>query len=129
MADDEHITLTRSGDRPVRFRAGDWPIVADARGDNYDGANDARKAQEWADGHYALFRLSVRRHVTDGRYIVYGHRMSITEEWRGADILAADWDIAAAVRQFGAAMGAPDRVIQAALDDLPPLDLSADSDR
>jgi hypothetical protein len=125
MADNEHITLTRSGARPVRFLDRDWPIVADARGDNYGEGlpNDARKAQEWANGHYSVFRLCVRRHRADGRWLVYGVRQSMSDEWRGADVLAADWDVADAVKRFGAAMSAPDRVVQAALDELPPLDL------
>jgi hypothetical protein len=132
MADNnEWVTLTRTGFRPVRFRDRDWALVADARGDNYgDGLpDDAKKAQEWAAGHYSVFRILVRRHRDDGRWLVYGFRLSVSDEWRGADVLAADWDIADAVTRFGAAMGAPARVVQAALDELPPLDLSADSDR
>jgi hypothetical protein len=125
--EDNRITLYPTGARPVRFNPDKWPLLVEARGDNYQGgADDARKAQEWAAGHFARFHLAIRYHKQDGRVLVYGARETVLDEWRGAHVLPSSVGIEDTIRGFGAETKAPQHVINACLAALPPLDLDGD---
>ena len=70
-------TITLTGRRPVTIDETDWPIIARASGDDYDGNDPARHQQASDQGELDEYSLRVRQHA-DGRAIVYG---TYTEGW------------------------------------------------
>jgi hypothetical protein len=124
-------TITLTGRAPVSIIEYLWPVIASAFDHSYRGpwTPDAYRRAEEA-GEIDEYYLHVRRHVADGRTIVYGRLRagyaSDQRDRRGGEILAAGADIAAviaAIRRVAQACGIPARVAEECIEDLPPEDL------
>lgn len=91
------ITLTV----PVQIVEDEWPIIARASGDSYDGGD--------------VYHLFVRRHP-DGRTIVYGVLRAApwtgSVDRRGGRLLDPGANMVQAIRQVGEDCELPDRVIR-----------------
>ena len=90
-------TITLTGRPPVTISEDTWPLVADARGHDYDGEYDFRSNRD------SFWFVGVRKHQ-DGRAIVYA-TYSYSSNWqnerdvsakRGV-LLDADQDVCEAI--------------------------------
>ena len=142
-------TITLTGRGPVKINTDDWPILAQASGDSYEGHDYGRHQQALNQGECDTYHLTVRQH-TDGRTLVYGvfdtasawthnetHRggLLITPPeidfaikggwiWNGRiddqPVTLTMWPgIAVAIRMVGEECGLPDAIIRACIADLP----------
>lgn len=122
-------TITLTGRRPVTIDEAEWPIIARASDDDYDGQDPALHQQASDQGQLDEYSLRVRQHA-DGRAIVYG---TYTEGWHSdhdglthaGRLLPADeaggsnFAIADAIRDVGAVLGVPDQLVADCIADLP----------
>jgi len=116
-------TITLTDRRPVKIIEDEWPVLARATGDSYQGDDYARRQQAQAIGELDDYYLYVRQHA-EGRTIVYGildaaNAWTCSESRRGGQLLDAGADIAAAIREVGEDCGLPDSVIRECIADLP----------
>lgn len=77
----EFLTITLTGREPVKIRLADWPIIAEASADNYDGQYDFQANRT------SKHTIKVRQH-SDGRAIVYGF-MDYSSKFQGESGFAA----------------------------------------
>ena len=124
-------TITLTNRAPVRIYEDEWPIIAAAKGDSYDGSPE-RHAQALNDGACDTYALRVRRHA-DGRAIVYGIIEAgidtDAEDWKGGEIVEHHADICGtpldliivAILRVGDLM--PDRITRECIADLPAEDI------
>ena len=118
-------TITLSDRPPVRISDNDWPVIASATGDSYEGGDCALRYQALMRDECDRYALRVRRHA-DGRAIVYAIVDSAApgwHDWRGGKLVDAGANLAAVIRRVGQAGGIPDDVIRGAIADLPAEDL------
>lgn len=120
-------TITLTGRRPVIIDQDEWPVIARAVDDNWNGGADWALHQQASDqGHLDEYSIRVRQHE-DGRAIVYG---TYTEGWHSDhDGLthagyvvtpgSVPLTIEAAIQQVGTDLGAPAQLVADAIADLP----------
>jgi hypothetical protein len=122
-------TITLTGRRPVTIDEAEWPLIARASGDDYDGNDPARHQQASDQGELDEYALRVRQHA-DGRAIVYG---TYTEGWNTAheglthagEIVATPLNdysagrIEDALERVGKTLGVPDQLVADCIADLP----------
>ena len=122
-------TITLTGRRPVTIDEAEWPLIARAAGDDYDGNDPALHQQASDQGQIDEYSLRVRQHE-DGRAIVYG---TYTEGWNSdhdglthAGQLVSAENIAAyppatedAITSVGETLGVPKQLIADCIADLP----------
>jgi len=122
-------TITLTGRRPVTIDEAEWPLIARASDDDYDGNDPALHQQASDQGQLDEYSLRVRQHA-DGRTIAYG---TYTEGWNSRHdgpthagrLLPADeagssnFAIADAIRDVGTVLGVPERLIADCIADLP----------
>jgi hypothetical protein len=99
--DNPYLTITLTDRAPVKIKKDEWPLLAEATKENYDGEyeSQANWKSKWA--------LRVRTHQ-DGRAIVYGV-YSYSSNWmnardfavRGGELLTTSTDLPAAIRRIG----------------------------
>jgi hypothetical protein len=120
-------TITLTGRRPVQIQEEEWPVVARAEGDSYNGDDYARHQQAQAGGEVDTYRLIARQHA-DGRALVYGVLSAAIGAWgqpaggedhRGGVLLPVGSDLAAALRAVGDECGLPDRIVRECIASLP----------
>lgn len=133
------ITLT---DRPpVRIREDEWPEIASATGDSWDGPFDpARHNQALMRGELDRYSLRVRQHNDGRRMLVYGvvtpgiAPRGQGHDRRGGRLLkrhdvrppyteAGAAALVQAIRRVGAELEIPDRIIRGCIADMPPEEL------
>ena len=68
---DQKVTIHLTGRRPVRVDPREWPVIAEATGDSYEGRDQARHVQMEQQGQLDSYAITVRQHE-DSRTIVYG---------------------------------------------------------
>ena len=120
MAD--KITIQLSNRRPISIDPDVWPVIASARGNDYDGPPEKRYQADDQD-EVTYWRLTVREHG-DGRAIVYGEvRNGEDGDWAGGVFLDISGDnhadIEGTIRQVGEWGHVPERLIRACLAALP----------
>ena len=119
-------TITLTGRRPVTIDEAEWPLVARASGDDYDGNDPAKHQQASDQGELDEYSLRVRQHE-DGRAIVYG---TYTEGWHsGHEGLthagyivqpgSVPLTVEAAIQQAGTDLGVPAQLVADCIADLP----------
>jgi len=120
-------TITLTSRAPVTIRESDWPVIARAAGDSFDGADLARHRQAVMQGDVDIYSLHVRQHA-DGRTLVYGVLDAAIPAWgapaggethRGGVLLPAGANIAQAIRQVGEECKLPDSIIRECVANLP----------
>jgi hypothetical protein len=118
-------TITLTDRRPVKIVEDEWPVIAEAEDDSYQG-DPGRYGQAAGQGEIDTYKLKVRQHA-DGRAIVYGivdaaiapwGQPAGGEDWRGGELVPPGADLAAAIRRV-ADDHLPDSVIRACIADLP----------
>lgn len=120
----EQLTIVLTGRRPVRISKADWPVVAQAAGDNWTGGDDeARHRQASMCNELTEYAVRVRQHA-DGRVLVYAtneHPTSHAECYRGGVLLKkpTDADVIAAILRIGAACHIPDSVVRRCIAGMP----------
>jgi hypothetical protein len=119
-------TITLTGRRPVTIDEAEWPLIARASGDDYDGNDPARHQQASDQGELDEYSLRVRQHA-DGRAVVYG---TYTEGWNtehdglthAGYVVIPDGDppsIEQAVGRVGKDLGVPEQLVADCIADLP----------
>jgi hypothetical protein len=119
-------TITLTGRRPVTIDEAEWPLIARASGDDYDGNDPAKHQQASDQGELDEYALRVRQHE-DGRAIVYG---TYTEGWnsRHDGLTHAGYVIAPgtipltvedAIQQAGMDLGVPAQIVADCIADMP----------
>lgn len=119
-------TITLTGRRPVTIDETEWPVIARASGDDYNGNDPARRQQASDQGELDEYSLRVRQHG-DGRAIIYG---TYEEGWHSEhDGLthagyivqpgSVPLTVEAAIQQAGTDLGAPVQLIADCIADLP----------
>lgn len=132
MPDDELITITLTDRAPVRIKGAQWPVIATASGDSFEGNDYARHQQALNQNECDTYLLEVRQHE-DGRTLVYGEFKAATA-WtrnhsrRGGELLPHESDLVSAIRRVGEDCILPDRITRDCIADLPPVDLDATVD-
>ena len=116
-------TITLTDRPPVKIREDEWPIIA--RGDERPGS--VVNGTPVPDYETDRYTIRVRQHA-DGRSLIYGVIDAATvwtgtEDWRGGELLAADADIARAIRRVGESGHIIDSVIRECIADLPAVEL------
>ena len=116
-------TITLTGRRPVTINEDDWPVIAKAEGDDYQGNDYARHNQASTQGELDEYSLRVRQHA-DGRAIVYG---TYTEGWHSSHeglthaglLLTPDETIEYAIESVGVTLNVPKQLVADCIADLP----------
>ena len=121
-------TITLTGRRPVTIDEAEWPLIARASGDDYDGNDPAQLQQASDQGELDEYALRVRQHE-DGRAIVYG---TYTEGWHSehdglthagkvlsAEEVSSGAAIEATIASVGVTLGVPEQLIADCNADLP----------
>lgn len=113
----QKIVLTEAV--PVTIETDNWPVVA--RGSDYEGGQcEAQANRTW--------EIVVRKHE-DGRHLVHGSyatRFMGEHNLSGGELVAADadFDVPEAIRRVAISLGAPDRVYQQCLAEMPAQELT-----
>lgn len=133
---DKKRTITLTGRPPVSIVEADWPVIAYAKGDSWEGNDYARYQQADMQGELDKYYLTARQH-SDGRTLVYGVLITRTftispqPDYRGGILMdapsrledagqrQAGREVAEALRSVGRECGLPDSVIREAIADLP----------
>ena len=122
-------TITLTGRRPISIDESEWPIIARASGDDYNGNDPALHQQASDQGQLDEYSLRVRQHA-DGRAIVYG---TYTEGWNtdhdglthAGEIVTnpvgdlSEGRIENALERVGQTLGVPDQLVADCIADLP----------
>lgn len=122
-------TITLTGRRPVTIDEAEWPVIARASDDDYQGNDPALHQQASDQGELDEYTLRVRQHA-DGRAIVYG---TYTEGWHtgheglthaGEIVTNPPGDYSArriedAVERVGETLGIPAQLVADCIADLP----------
>lgn len=123
---EKKVITVRLNDGPVRVSTFDWPLIVRAVGDNWGGNDSARYAQADAQGELDNYYVHVRCHQ-DGRCLVYAW---VVGGYRGEDTYAGELRVAlergtlaAAIRRVCTRARVPHRIADAAIADLPPVQL------
>lgn len=114
-------TIRLTGRRPVRIRLADWPQIARAEGDDFEGNDPGRWSQAIAQGECARWSVNVLQHA-DGRALVFvftadGWRGSVAHD--GGELLAPGADLAEAVARIGRECGVPEETVRECIAHLP----------
>ena len=124
MTNQKKRTITLTNRAPVSIVEADWPVLAYALNDSYEGGGSWD--QDNAQGELDKYYLTARQH-SDGRTLVYGVFIARTfshspqpDHRAGVLLDAPDGHaVAEALREVGAECGLPDSVIRDAIRDLP----------
>ena len=116
-------TITLTGRRPVTINEDEWPVIAKASGDNYQGLDPARHVQASTQGELDEYSLRVRQHA-DGRAIVYG---TYTEGWhsshdgltRAGELVDAGGSIEYVIMSVGETLRVSKQLVADCIADLP----------
>jgi hypothetical protein len=122
-------TITLTGRRPVTIDEAEWPIIARASDDDYQGNDPALHQQASDQGQLDEYSLRVRQHA-DGRAIVYG---TYEEGWNSkhdglthageiVDNPPGDYSarrVEDAIERVGETLGVPAQLVADCIADLP----------
>jgi hypothetical protein len=119
-------TITLTGRRPVTIDEADWPLIARASDDDYDGNDPAKHQQASDQGQLDEYSLRVRQHA-DGRAIVYGtysegygsSHDGLTHAGYIVQPGSVPLTIEAAIQQTGTDLGVPAQLVADCIADLP----------
>ncbi len=99
--DNPHLTITLTGRPPVKIVKGDWPVLAMASDEWWEGQVKAQAFRRWE------AKITVRQHA-DGRAIVYGMFSYYTawekehsESLRAGELLDRGASIPEAIQRVG----------------------------
>ena len=126
MTETKTRTITLTGRRPVTIDEAEWPIIARASDDSYEGNDPALHNQASDQGQIDEYSLRVRQHA-DGRAIAYG---TYTEGWQSEHdglthagyVVIPDSNppsIEQAIDRVGKDLGVPEQLIADCIADLP----------
>lgn len=129
-------TITLTNRRPVTIIEADWPIIAEASGNDWNSEDYGGLYLQARDrGEITVWWLKVRQHK-DGRAIVYGgvqagQRNAEAEDWKGGKLITSEEicgdvrqvDLPAVICHVGQAGKLPGHIINACIADLPAEDL------
>ena len=123
MTETKTRTITLTGRRPVTIDEAEWPIIARASDDSYEGNDPALHNQASDQGQIDEYSLRVRQHA-DGRAIAYG---TYTEGWQSEHdglthagiLLGPDETIEYAIESVGVTLGVPKQLVADCIADLP----------
>lgn len=128
------ITIPLTSRRPVTIDEADWPVIAQADGDDFPGLDPARHVQASTQGELNEYRIEVRQYThpvdgPDGRVIICG---TYTEGWHSAhegnnyagELITrplADplGGVEHAIARVGGTLGVPAQLIDDCIADLP----------
>jgi hypothetical protein len=119
-------TITLTGRPPVTIDEDEWPLIARASDDDYQGNDPAKHQQASAQGQLDEYSLRVRQHA-DGRAVVYG---TYTEGWHSEHdglshagyVVIPDGNpptIEHAIDRVGKDLGVPAQLVADCIADLP----------
>ena len=125
---DKKLTIRLTNRRPVTVSSAEWPVLAQASGDDWSGGPDyARHEQALRQGELTQYHLTVRQHA-DGRALVYGvleTPHTANADRAGGELLGASSSEAIpwTIRQVGEKCELPEYIICNCIAALPPVDL------